>query len=222
MHEEQFTTQRQEMAQLIALYAHHAREELGKDQLDSRVFEAIGKVPRHEFVPEEVRPYAYHDGPLPIGFGKTISQPFMMALMTDLLDLGTDDAVLEIGTGLGYHAAVLSELSAMVFSVEIVEELAIVAEQNLARLSYGNVHIRVGDGSRGWPEHGPFDKVVLTAGVELIPPTLLQQLRPGGKMVLPAGTIDAQQLTLVEKDADDKISTRSLLPVRFAPLERSH
>ncbi len=222
MDEEQILELRKQMVEVIALHAQFAREQLGKDALDRRVLAAMGKVPRHEFVPTELRPYAYLDQPLPIGCGKTISQPFMVALMVDLLDIQPGDTVLEVGTGLGYQAAVLGELSGKVFSVEIMEELAVAARQNLSRLGYKNVEIRVGDGARGWPEKAPFDKIVLAAGAELIPPMLLGQLKPGAKMVLPAGTADAQELMLVEKNAGGQTSTRSLIPVRFSLLERSH
>jgi protein-L-isoaspartate(D-aspartate) O-methyltransferase len=207
------------MAEVIALHAQFAKEQLGKDSIDIRILGAMAKVPRHEFVPVEIRPYAYVDQPLPIGWGKTISQPFMAALMADLLELKLEDRVLEIGTGLGYHAAVLAELAGKVFSVEIVEELGTAAKRNLAKLGYKSVTLRIGDGTRGWPEHAPFDKIVVAAGSELIPPMLLQQLKPGGKMVLPTGTAEAQELMLVEKDAAGKVSTRSVIPVRFAMLE---
>ncbi len=215
----QFAGMHRQMVEKIALYSHLAREEIGKDWLDQRVLVAMASIPRHEFVPVEFWAYAYLDRPLPIGFGKTISQPFMVALMTDLLDLRMDDIVLEVGTGLGYHAAVMAELSAKVYSVEIVEELAAKAQRNLSRVGCNDVEIRVGDGSLGWPEHAPFDAIVVAAGVELIPPMLLHQLKPGSRMVLPTGTADAQQLMLVEKGADGKLSTRNLLPVRFALLE---
>ena len=210
---------RQAMAEVIALHAEFAKEQLGKDTLDRRILAAMAKVPRHEFVPVEVRPYAYLDQPLPIGWGKTISQPFMAALMLDLLDLQPGDTVLEVGTGLGYHAAILAELVEKVFSVEIVEELGTAAKRNLARLGCKSVQIRIGDGTRGWPEHAPFDKIVVAAGSELIPPMLLQQLKPGGKMVLPTGTAEAQELMLVEKADGGKVATRSVIPVRFAMLE---
>ena len=222
MGEFQFTSLRQQMVQVITLYAQLASEQLGRDTLEPSVLTAMGEVPRHEFVPLEVRPYAYADSPLPIGFGKTISQPFMVAVMTDLLDPRGDDSLLEVGTGLGYHAAVLAHLSAKVFSVEIVEELAGAARRNLGQLSYDNVEVRIGDGSRGWPEHAPFDKIVIASGVELIPPTLLEQLKPGGRMVVPAGAEDAQELTLVEKSVQGRLSTRPVMPVQFAPLERHH
>jgi protein-L-isoaspartate(D-aspartate) O-methyltransferase len=179
----------------------------------------MAKVPRHEFVPVEVRPFAYADQPLPIGWGKTISQPFIAALMLDLLELKPGDKVLEVGTGLGYHAAILAELVEKVFSVEIVEELGTAAKRNLARIGCKTVQIRIGDGTRGWPEHAPFDKIVVAAGSELIPPMLLQQLKPGGRMVLPTGTAEAQELMVVTKDAAGKTSTRGVMPVRFAMLE---
>ena len=210
---------RHEMAEVIALHAQFTSELLGKDALDPRILAAMAKVPRHEFVPIEVRPYAYVDQPLPIGCGKTISQPFMAALMCDLLDLQPRDVVLEVGTGLGYQAAVLAELVEKVFSVEVIEELAAMAKRNLARCGYKSVAVRIGDGTRGWPEHAPFDKIMVAAGSELIPPMLLQQLKPGGKMVLPTGTAEAQELMLVEKSAAGKVSTRSVIPVRFAMLE---
>jgi len=210
---------RHEMAVVIALHAQFAREQLGKDTLDGRIVAAMAKVPRHEFVPLEVRPFAYLDQPLPIGCGKTISQPFIAALMADLLELRPEDVVLEIGTGLGYQAAVLAELVGKVFTVEVIEELAAVAKRNLARLGYKSVQLRIADGTRGWPEHAPFDKIVVAAGSELMPPMLLQQLKPGGKMVLPTGTAEAQELMLVEKSAAGKISTRNVMPVRFAMLE---
>jgi|SRR5688572_24156461 len=207
------------MAEVIALHAQFAKEQLGKDSIDIRILGAMAKVPRHEFVPVEIRPYAYVDQPLPIGWGKTISQPFMAALMADLLELKPEDRVLEVGTGLGYHAAVLAELAGKIFTVEIVEELGTAAKRNLARAGYKSVTLRIGDGTRGWPDHAPFDKIVVAAGSELIPPMLLQQLKPGGKMVLPTGTAEAQELMLVEKDAAGKISTRTVIPVRFAMLE---
>jgi protein-L-isoaspartate(D-aspartate) O-methyltransferase len=219
MDENQTEDLSKQMADIIGLHALLAREQLGKDALDPRVIAAMAKVPRHEFVPVEIRPYAYLDQPLPIGCGKTISQPFMAALMCDLLELEPDDKVLEVGTGLGYQAAILSELAGRVFSVEIVEELATVAKRNLARLGYKDVGLRTGDGTRGWPQHAPFDKILVAAGAELIPPMLLQQLKPGGKMVLPAGTPEAQELMVVEKSAGGAVSTRSLLQVRFAMLE---
>jgi protein-L-isoaspartate(D-aspartate) O-methyltransferase len=160
--------------------------------------------------------------PLPIGCGKTISQPFMVALMTDLLALEEHDKVLEVGTGLGYQAAILAELAELVFSVEIIEELAKDGERRLSAAGYDNVQLRLGDGSRGWAEHAPFDKIVVTAAPEHIPQGLLDQLKAGGKMVLPVGVEDDQKLVVVEKGKNRQVRTRELLPVRFSPLITSH
>jgi protein-L-isoaspartate(D-aspartate) O-methyltransferase len=192
---------------------------IGKPTLDERVMAAMGRVARHEFVPVELQAYAYANIPLPIGFDKTVSQPFIVALMTDLLDIGPGDCVLEIGTGLGYHAAVLAQLAAKVYSIEIVEELARQAKQRLQRQGCTNVELRIGNGYHGWSEHAPFDKVLVAAAPDLIPPPLLQQLKAGGKMVVPAGLPDAQQLMFVEKDGNGRVTMREILPVRFSQLE---
>jgi len=165
---------------------------------------------------------AYVDSPVPIGYGKTISQPFMVALMTDLLDVQPTDRVLEVGTGLGYQSAILSYLADTVYTVEIVEELASEAKERLTSYGIDNVVCRIGDGSVGWLEHAPFDKLLVAAAPELILPTLLSQLKPGGRMVIPAGIEDAQQLMLVEKDADGRLHTREIMPVRFSALEVPH
>ena len=178
----------------------------------------MGKVPRHEFVPAELRAFAYVDSPLPIGFDKTISQPFIVALMTDVLDLQPDDKVLEVGTGLGYQAAVLAELAGQVYSIELIEELAQSAKRRLAERGIDNVEVAVGDGSRGWPRHAPFDKVLVAAAPDLIPTALLGQLGPGGRMIIPAGLEDAQKLIEVEKSPGGQLSTRDLLAVRFSAL----
>jgi len=196
-----------------------AGERIGKYKLDARVMEVLGKVPRHEFVPVEIQPYAYLNRPLPIGFDKTISQPFIVALMTDMLEIRKEDVVLEIGTGLGYQAAVLAELAHKVYSVEIIEALAQQAVKRLGRAGYTNVEVKVADGSHGLPEHAPFDKVMVTAAPDLIPPALINQLKPGGRMMIPAGLSDDQQLILVEKSANGRLSTREILPVRFSQLE---
>lgn len=219
---DEFATLRWNMVQIVALYVQHSSAEIGRDALADEVMRAMVKVPRHDFVPAEIRPYAYHDGPLPIGYDKTISQPFIAALMTDLLDLRRGDKVLEVGTGLGYHAALLAELAGTVYSVEIIEELAAQAQTNLTRGGYKNVEVRIGDGSRGWPQHAPFDRILVAAASELIPPALLQQLAPGGRMVIPTGIQEAQRLTLVEREADGKVTTTDILPVRFALLESYH
>jgi protein-L-isoaspartate(D-aspartate) O-methyltransferase len=194
---------------------------VGKSALDERVMTAMGRVLRHEFVPVELQPYAYANIPLPIGFNKTISQPFIVALMTDLLDIGADDVVLEIGTGLGYQAAILAQLAREVYSVEIIEELGQEAKQRLRRQGYTNVEIKIANGYHGWPEHAPFDKVIVTAAPDLIPPPLIQQLRNGGKMVVPAGLPDAQQLVLVDKDANGRVTMNEILQVRFSQLEET-
>jgi len=216
-----YTKDQQHMLATLRAYASHVTHLTGKPAFDERVLKAMGRVPRHEFVPVEVRPYAYQNTPVPIGFGKTISQPFMVAVMTDLLDVQPNDVVLEIGTGLGYQAAVLAELSRRVHSVEIIEELARRATQRLKRQGYANVEIRVGNGCSGWPQHAPFDKVIVTAAPDLIPPPLIYQLKAGGKMVIPVGLPDAQQLVVAEKDPTGRITTKQIMPVRFSLLEGS-
>lgn len=210
---------RKEMLAEIAAATFQLRDTIGKAVLDERVMAAIGKVPRHEFVPVELQPFAYANIPLPIGFDKTISQPFIVALMTDLLDLNPEDAVLEIGTGLGYQAAILAELARKVYSIELIEELGQQAAQRLRRQGCSNVELRIANGYHGWSEHAPFDKVIVTAAPDLIPAPLLHQLKAGGKMVIPAGLPDAQQLVLVEKSAAGRVSTREILQVRFSLLE---
>ncbi len=219
MSDAQFDALRTVMVQEILAHAQFAREQIGKETLDAAVMAALGRVPRHDFVPLELRQYAYADSPLPIGYGKTISQPFIVALMTDLLEVQRGDKVLEIGSGLGYQAAVLAELAERVYTVEIVEELAREARARLARLGYRNVEFKLGDGYYGWPEHGPFSRIIVTAAPELVPPPLLSQLKPGGRMVIPAGMADSQQLTLVTKDDKGKLSMRAVLPVRFSLFE---
>src|SRR6516162_4042846 len=201
MSEPDFTMLRQRMLAEIAAKTVFSTTYLGKAALDSRVMNAMATVPRHAFVPFELRPYAYVDTPLPIGFSKTISQPFIVAVMTDLLGVQPTDTVLEIGTGLGYQSAILAELAHRVFTVEIIEELAEQAVHRLADQGYANVEIRIGNGCHGWPEHAPFDKIIVTAAPELIPPALIYQLKPGGTMVIPAGLPDAQQLIQLKKDA---------------------
>jgi protein-L-isoaspartate(D-aspartate) O-methyltransferase len=215
----EFAALRQEMLVEIAAHTFLASEQLGKDALDARVLDAMGKVPRHEFVPLELQPYAYLNRPLPIGFEKTISQPFIVALMTDLLQVHDEDTILEIGTGLGYQAAILAELAKTVYSVEIIEELAGQATQRLSNAGYARVQVKVANGYYGWPEHAPFDKVIVTAAPDLIPPPLINQLKPGGRMVIPAGLPDSQQLLLVEKSANKKVTTKEILAVRFSQLE---
>lgn len=219
MNEQQAAALRQNMVLEIAALTALAGERIGKYNLDARVMEVLGKVPRHEFVPVEMQPYAYLNRPLPIGFDKTVSQPFIVALMTDMLEIRKEDVVLEIGTGLGYQAAVLAELAHKVYSVEIIEALAHQAMKRLNRAGYTNVEVKVANGSHGLPEHAPFDKVMVTAAPDLIPPSLINQLKPGGRMMIPAGLADDQQLILLEKSANGHLSTREILPVRFSQLE---
>jgi protein-L-isoaspartate(D-aspartate) O-methyltransferase len=210
---------RRHMVEVIALQADLMSAEIGKATLEARVLDAMRRVRRHLFVPPELAAMAYHDTPLPIGFDKTVSQPFICALMADLLDPQPHEAVLEIGTGLGYQAAVLAELARQVWTVEMVEEFASHAEARLSQLGYGNVAVRVGDGTRGWLEHAPFDKILVTAAAAVPPKALLDQLAPGGRMVLPLGPEEIQQLTVIDKADDGRIRTRSVIPVRFGTLE---
>jgi len=219
MSAEDFKVLRQHMLAEISAGTFHLRGSIGKPALAERVMTAMGNVPRHEFVPVELQPYAYANIPLPIGFDKTISQPFIVALMTDLLDISAEDAVLEIGTGLGYQAAILAHLARKVYSIEIIEELGREAKQRLRRQGCTNVELRIANGYHGWSEHAPFDKVIVTAAPDLIPPPLIQQLKARGKMVVPAGLPDAQQLTLVEKDSNGRVTMREILRVRFSQLE---
>ena len=213
-----FAGARSEMVAEIAEHVRLTAPRIGRDTLDSRVMAAIGRVPRHEFVPVELRGFAYVNSPLPIGRGKTISQPYINALMTDLLDIGADHVVLEVGTGLGYQAALLAELAARVCSVEIIGELAAGARDRLRALGYENIELRHGDGALGWAEHGPFDRILVSAAPDLVPPMLLAQLKPGGRMVVPAGIEDAQELMVVDKGADGRVSMEAVLSVRFSAL----
>jgi protein-L-isoaspartate(D-aspartate) O-methyltransferase len=196
---------------------------LGRSRLDDRVLEAIGRVPRHELVPDEQQRHAYENRPLPIGYGQTISQPYIVAIMTDLIEPEAGDVVLEVGTGSGYQAAVLAEVAGTVCSLEIIAQLAERARSDLDRLGYQSVRSRMGDGYYGWPECGPFDGIVVTAGASHVPPPLIEQLKPGGKLVIPVGSrFLTQQLLLVEKDDQGGVTTRQVLPVRFVPLTGGH
>ena len=217
MKDDEYAEARRLMVAEIAAETIFSSGESGVTALDARVQEAMSRVPRHEFVPVELRPYAYANSPLPIGCDKPISQPFICALMTDLLEPQAGDRVLEIGTGLGYQAAILSGLVHTVYSVEFVEALAAQAKRRLA--AYKNVVLRAGNGFYGWPEHAPFDKVIVTAAPDLIPPMLIQQLKPGGRMVIPAGLPETQKLLLLEKDAGGRAKTKEILRVRFSLLE---
>lgn len=192
----------------------------GRRRLDPAVLDAMRRVPRHRFVPEAVRAHAYDDTPLPIGHDATISQPYMVAVMTDLLEARRGWKVLEVGTGSGYQAAVLATLGVLVFTIEIVPELARAAQARLAAMGYQGVHVRAGDGYQGWPEAAPFDGVLVTAGATHVPKPLVDQLKPGGRMVIPVGARrETQQLTLVTKDGRGRVRTVRLGPVMFVPLD---
>jgi protein-L-isoaspartate(D-aspartate) O-methyltransferase len=206
------------MVEEIAQHVRLTSDQIGRATLAEPVLAAMEKVPRHEFVPIELRGFAYVNSPLPIGYGKTISQPYMNALMADLLEAQPDDVVLEVGTGFGYHAAILAELVAKVYTIEIIEELVDEARKRLEGQGYTNIEMRTGDGSLGWPEHAPFDRILVAAAPDLVPPALLQQLKPGGRMVIPAGIEDAQQLMVVDKSEDGAFDIREVLPVRFSEL----
>lgn len=193
-----------------------------RDITDATVLDAMRKVPRHEFVKPGDRGAAYADRPLPIGYGQTISQPYVVALMTQLLDLKKGDRVLEIGTGSGYQAAVLAEITDQVYTIEIVEELGKSAGERLKRLGYEKVETKIGDGYFGWEEHAPFDAIVVTAAADHVPPPLIEQLKAGGRMAIPVGgPWQTQNLLLVTKEADGKIKTQNIAPVAFVPLTRS-
>ena len=196
---------------------------LEKDALDPQVMEAMRRVPRHEFVMPSLRSLAYANRPLPIGYGQTISQPYIVAVMTDLMKPEANAKVLEIGTGSGYQAAILAELVGEVYTIEIIEALGIEARERLLRLGYDNIEVRIGDGYYGWEEHAPFDAIVVTAAASHIPPPLIRQLKPGGRMVIPVGSpFMTQQLLVVEKDREGKLGTRQVLPVAFVPLTGGH
>ena len=210
-------------AELFAQRKKMVEEQLaapGRDIRNRRVLDAMAAVPRHEFVPKALWKFAYSDDPLPIGYGQTISQPFIVAFMTEQLDPKPTDRVLEIGTGSGYQAAVLSRLVAEVYTIEIVEPLAKRAEADLKRLGYNNVKVLAGDGYQGWPEHAPFDAIIVTCAPDHIPQPLVGQLRDGGRMIIPVGPSDNQQLFLLQK-LGTEVEQQAILPVRFVPMKRA-
>jgi protein-L-isoaspartate(D-aspartate) O-methyltransferase len=215
-----------DQAQMIRTIETQARDlssAIGRDQINPRVLEVMGAIPRHEFVPEDLRQASYEDRPLPIGYGQTISQPLIIALMTDTLNINRSSLVLEVGTGSGYQAAVAAALAHQVYTVEIIPELARTAANRLRQLGYTNVAVRIGDGYFGWPDVAPFDGIIVTAAAAHIPPPLLEQLKPGGRMVVPVGPpLGQQHLTVVERAADGRVKTRQLFPVRFVPLTGQH
>jgi protein-L-isoaspartate(D-aspartate) O-methyltransferase len=217
--DEVLARRRQRMVDEIAVMARDTGRETGRPRYADAVMAAMARVPRHRFVPDAEVEAAYRNHPLPIGSGQTISQPFIVALSTDLVDPRPDHVVLEIGTGSGYQAAVLAELVARVYTIEIVEPLGREAAHRLAALGYRNVQARIGDGYRGWPEHAPFDAIVVTAAAPFVPEPLLAQLRPGGRMVIPVGAPGrGQDLLLITKGADGTVARRPVLAVRFVPL----
>ena len=217
--EEHYETPRQRMVQEVAGTVRRTSTELGATSLDDRVMAALATVPRHAFVSPRLRHQAYANRPLPIGYGQTISQPYIVAVMTHLLQVESDDSVLEVGTGSGYQAAILATLVQHVYSIEVIPGLAKKTQQLLQRLGYTNVTVRVGDGYYGWQEQAPFDAIIVTAAASHVPPPLIKQLRPGGRMVIPVGSAFlTQQLLLIHKDQEGKTHTRQVLPVAFVPL----
>lgn len=216
-----YESERRRMLEEIARTARETGSETGRAALDPRVMQAIARVPRHRLVPAAEQGRAYDDRPLSIGLGQTISQPFIVALMTDLLDVKPGDRVLEVGTGSGYQAAVLAELGARVYSIEIIEALGREAAARLSQLGYTGVATRIGDGYRGWPEHAPFDSIIVTAAASDVPPALIEQLAPGGKLVIPLGERSGvQTLYVIQKKAEGALDRRAVLAVRFVPLTR--
>jgi protein-L-isoaspartate(D-aspartate) O-methyltransferase len=218
MTEQHLAMYRRHMVEVIDMHFDLAEEEIGRGAPGEQLHRALLDVPRHLFVPQTLMLMSYQDTPLPIGFDKTISQPFIGALMLDLLDVQPGARVLEVGTGLGYQAAIMAEMGANVFSVEVVEEFAEAAKERFAAIGYG-IEVRVGDGSRGWAEHAPFDRILVTAAAGEVPEALVEQLAPGGRLVIPLGGADIQQLSVVEKESSGETQTRGIMPVRFTQLE---
>lgn len=217
--EEHLATLRRHMVEVVDIEYDLTGEDTGRERLPDRLRAALLEVPRHLFVPPPIAAMAYHDRPLPIGFDKTISQPFMGALMIDLLDLKAGDRVLEVGTGLGYQTAILAELAREVWSVDVVEEFVVGAAARLQLLERTNVTLRVGDGSKGWPDRAPFDAILVSAACPALPDALASQLELGGRMVLPIGEPGAQRLTRVERIGDEEVAARAVMAVQFTELE---
>ncbi|MFZ9037495.1 MAG: protein-L-isoaspartate(D-aspartate) O-methyltransferase [Gammaproteobacteria bacterium] len=221
--DDSYQAQRKNMIRLIEADVRATSAYLKRSALDDRVLDAMARVPRHEFVPADVVDQAYRNRPLPIGHGQTISQPYIVAIMTDLLELEPGQKVLEIGTGSGYQAAILAALETRVWSIEIIDALGQRARALLQRLGYENVETRIGDGYYGWPEQAPFDAIVVTAAASHIPPPLVKQLAVGGKMIIPVGSrFSTQELILITRINEQEVATRQVLPVRFVPLTGSH
>jgi len=214
---------RKEMVDVIQRDVEATRGYLRRERLGNNVIDAMGKVQRHAFVLPRSMRYAYENRPLSIGYAQTISQPYIVAIMTDLLDLKPSDRVLEIGTGSGYQAAVLAEIVKEVYTIEVIRELGISAAKRLKKLGYENIKIRIGDGYYGWKAHAPYDAIIVTAAAGNIPPPLFQQLKPGGKMIIPVKSFSqVQHLVLITKDESGAMTTRQILPVRFVPLTGKH
>ncbi len=209
----------QRMLSDIEMEVNLTRRLIGKDALDERVMEAMKQVPRHKFLPEDFRYLAYDNGPAPIGLGQTISQPYIVALMTDLLKTKPSDTILEIGAGSGYQAAILSKLVKQVYSLEIIKELSVTASRRLKKLGYNNITVRNGDGHFGWPEHAPYDGIIVTAAAADIPQSLIEQLRTGARLVIPVGLpYSYQELMVIEKKTNGAMEVRNVLGVSFVPL----
>lgn len=220
---DQYAAERSRLIQSIQQDVRATSNYLKKEALDPRVLEAMATVPRHEFVPPELKSVAYLNRPLPIGYSQTISQPYIVAIMTDLLAVTPNAKVLEIGTGSGYQAAIMAQLTSQVFTIEIIEPLGKQATKRLQRLGYDKIQVKIGDGYYGWQEHAPYDAIIVTAAASHIPPPLIAQLKPGGRMIIPVGSqFMAQELLLIEKEEGKKIVTRQILPVRFVPLTGKH
>ncbi len=214
---------RKEMVAVIQRDVESTRGYLGREKLGENVISAMGRVQRHEFVLPDSRKYAYENRPLSIGYAQTISQPYIVAIMTDLLDLKPSDRVLEIGTGSGYQAAVLAEVVKEVYTIEVIRELGISAASRLKKLGYKNIKTRIGDGYYGWKDHAPYDAIIVTAAAGNIPPPLFKQLKPGGKMIIPVKSFSqVQHLVLISKEVSGAMTTRQILPVRFVPLTGKH
>ena len=218
-----YDKQREKLIEIIKQEVKNTSEYLGKDKLDKRVIDAINSVPRHKFVPFYSRLYAYKNRPLAIGHGQTISQPYIVAIMTGLLNLKPSDRVLEIGTGSGYQAAIAAQIVKEVYSIEVIEPLGLEARKRLTQLGYNNIKTRIADGYYGWKEHAPYDAIIVTAAAGHIPPPLLKQLKPGGTMIIPVGDfMFVQKLILIQKDQKGDLTTRQIMSVRFVPLTGKH
>jgi protein-L-isoaspartate(D-aspartate) O-methyltransferase len=223
MLEKHYDKARADMVEVIEKEVEETKGYLGKEKLSDTTIDAVKRAKRHEFVPVVSRLSAYENRPLPIGYGQTISQPYIVAIMTDLLNLKHSDRVLEIGTGSGYQAAVLAEIVKEVYTIEVIKELGAAAAKRLERLGYNNVKTDIGDGYYGWKEYAPYDAIIVTAAAGHIPPPLLRQLKPGGRMIIPVKSLYyVQQLVLITKDEKGAVTTRQILPVMFVPLTGQH